>query len=124
MTDNRTTELREKLTERGIEFATDDFDHLLTTSWRVDGIFAKYLEGTSKGYLDEDDPTLKIRINRITPDQAIAATVGNGTCELVTSEHDYDSLYYHEFSCGHDIETDNEAPPSYCPECGAKVVKR
>ena len=47
-----------------------------------------------------------------------------GTCKLVTSEHDYDSLYYHEFSCGHDIETDNEAPPIYCPECGAKVVKR
>ena len=52
------------------------------------------------------------------------ATVGNGACELVTSEHDYDSLYYHAFSCGHDIETDDEAPPSYCPECGAKVVER
>lgn len=77
MTDNRTTELREKLRELGIEFATDDFDHLLTTIWWVDGIFAKYLEGTSKGCWCEDDPTLKIRMKRITPEQAIAATLGS-----------------------------------------------
>lgn len=76
MTENQTTELRKKLTERGIEFATDDFDHLLTTIWWVDGIFAKYLEGTSEGCWCEDDPTLKIRMKRITPEQAIAATLG------------------------------------------------
>ena len=77
MTDNRTTELREKLTERGVEFTTDDFNHLLTTNWWVDEIYAKYLEGTSKSNVDEDDPILRLRIKRVTPEQAIAATLGN-----------------------------------------------
>lgn len=75
MTDIRTTELREKLRELGIEFATDDFGDLLTTIWWVDGIFAKYLDWCE----DEDVPTLKIRMKRITPEQAISATLGNGT---------------------------------------------
>ena len=88
MTDNRTTELREKLRELGIEFATDDFDHLLTTIWWVDGIFAKYLEGTSKGCWCEDDPTLKIRMKRITPEQAIAATLGNERDEIYNAGFD------------------------------------
>ncbi|MBQ1450041.1 MAG: hypothetical protein IIZ12_03795 [Eggerthellaceae bacterium] len=75
MTDNRTTELREKLRELGIEFATDDFGDLLTTILWVDGIFAKYLDWCE----DEDVPTLKIRMKRVTPEQAISATLGNGT---------------------------------------------
>ena len=83
MTDIRTHELREKLRELDIKFATDDFGDLLTTIWwadgMVDGIFAKYLEGTGKGCWCEDDPVLKIRMRRITPEQAIAATLGNGT---------------------------------------------
>ena len=77
MIDNRTTELREKLAERGVEFTTDDFDHLLTTNWWVDEIYAKYLEDTSESYVDEDDPILKLRIKRVTPEQAIAATMGS-----------------------------------------------
>ena len=77
--DNRTTELREKLTELGVEFATDEFNRVLMTSWRVNGMLAKYLEGTRKVYFDGDDLILKIRMNSATPEQAIAATIGNGT---------------------------------------------
>ena len=93
MTGNRTTELREKLRELGIEFATDDFGDLLTTIWWVDGIFAKYLDWCE----DEDVPTLKIRMKRVTPEQAISATLGNGT---LTAEQVQKIIYKHGINDG------------------------
>ena len=76
MTDNRTPWLREKLAKCGVEFTTDDYDHILTTNWWAGNIYAKYLEDTSDSYMDEDYPILKLRIKRVTPEQAIAATLG------------------------------------------------
>ena len=75
MTDNRTTELRAKLTERDVEFAADDLDHLLTTSWQINDVFVQYLESIGD-YVDEDDPTMRFWMNNVTPEQAIAATLG------------------------------------------------
>ena len=63
MTDNRTTELREKLTERGIEYTTNDNMGASETSWN--GFTAIQLT-----------PSTKL-IMAVTPDQAIAATLGN-----------------------------------------------
>lgn len=65
MTDNRTTELREKLTERGIEYTTNDHMGAYETSWN--GFTAMQLT-----------PGAKL-LMVFTPDQAIAATVGSGT---------------------------------------------
>lgn len=135
MTDNRTTELREKLTKCGVEFTTDDFDHLLTTNWWVDEIYAKYLEGTSKSYVDEDDPILKLRIKRVTPEQAISATLGaepsadaTDALELLDEIRSGDRICYDDYSrlfdaiatlgsgtCEFIPTTDN--PPT-CSNCG------
>lgn len=62
MTDNRTTELREKLTERGIEYTTNDHMGVCETSWN--GFTAMQLT-----------PSAKL-IMTVTPEQAIAATLG------------------------------------------------
>ena len=48
------------------------------------------------------------------------------TCHLVSttfhSWSDGSAAFYHELSCGHMCETVWGKPPSYCPECGARVV--
>ena len=48
------------------------------------------------------------------------------TCRLVNttfkSFSDGSAAFYHELSCGHTCETVWAKPPSYCPECGARVV--
>lgn len=71
------------------------------------------------------------KLGGLASEQAIAATLGSErTCYVVgTICYDgwttaKDSLYYHELSCGHEVETLGKEPPSYCPDCGAEVVKR
>ena len=48
------------------------------------------------------------------------------TCNLVSttfhSWSDGSAAFYHELSCGHICETVWGKPPSYCPECGARLV--
>ena len=72
MTDNRTTELREKLTERGIEYTTNDHMGVCETSWN--GFTAMQLT-----------PSAKL-IMTVTPEQAIAATLGTER-ELIDLAH-------------------------------------
>lgn len=63
MTDNRTTELRRLLTERGIEYETNDHMGVCETSWN--GFTVMQLT-----------PSAKL-IMTVTPEQAIAATLGS-----------------------------------------------
>ena len=82
MTDNRTTELREKLTERGVEYTTNDHMGAYETSWN--GFTAMQLT-----------PGAKL-IMAFTPDQAIAATLGseiNG--DTSDGYHTFNELYHH-----------------------------
>lgn len=34
----------------------------------------------------------------------------------------YVTEYEHDLTCGHTVTTLDREPPSYCPECGARVV--
>lgn len=72
MTDNRTTELRTKLTERGVEYEADDHKTYAYTYW---GDWA-YCEP-----LDAKPGTLgaqcELMLIPATPEQAIAATLGS-----------------------------------------------
>lgn len=47
------------------------------------------------------------------------------TCEVESShEHESDGCYSwfeYELSCGHQVKSDCQLPPNYCPECGKKV---
>lgn len=45
------------------------------------------------------------------------------TCSLVCTLNYDDGIWYHELSCGHDVDTLDNEPPSYCHDCGAKVVE-
>ena len=105
MTDNRTTELREKLTERGVEYTTNDHLGAYETSWN--GFTAMQLT-----------PGAKLMMV-FTPEQAIVATLGNSraerTCHNVSTTNN--------FRCSEcdaaDLDFDK---PSYCHGCGCKVV--
>ena len=50
------------------------------------------------------------------------------TCHLVSttfhSWSDGSAAFYHELNCGHTCETVWAKPPSYCTECGARVVDK
>lgn len=83
MTDNRTTELREKLAERGIEYTTDDGEHVKSTCWSYMGElmaeFAEFDNGTTLFACDNWC---------FTPDQAIAATIGSDRDEIYNAGFD------------------------------------
>lgn len=58
------------------------------------------------------------------PEQAVAATLGPGTCEVegsIIDTYEYNRWEY-DLSCGHTIIWESSEPPNYCPECGRRVV--
>lgn len=91
MTDNRTIELREKLTERGVEFATDDSAASKVTMWTTQNggwmFDCDYMEP-----LNEKPGTIgaktELMIYGYTPEQAIAATLGisNETAKVLIDD--------------------------------------
>jgi hypothetical protein len=70
----------------------------------------------------------------MTPEQAIAATLGttdanptqaesSGTCHVESSiidTYEYNRWEY-ELSCGHTIIWEDSEPPRYCPNCGRRI---
>lgn len=71
--DNRTTELREKLTERGVDWLDESNGYADVTTFIANGVKWTVI---SKSYLNPDHDWMKLRAERITPEQAIAATLG------------------------------------------------
>ena len=121
-----TERLREMLDERGVAHS----DHYLSTTWR-DGNGILHLAG-------EPMADGSLVVDMLTPEQAIAATLGNSraerTCKMQPSPFtDWAGLnmrivagWYCE-NCGECCLTettidDDHPTPNYCPNCGAKVV--
>ena len=79
MTDNQTTELREKLAECGVKWVAYEKELRLTfkdfyeTRWNANGVRWSYLEMNGKATLS---PVGRVEIE-LTPEQAIAATLGS-----------------------------------------------
>lgn len=106
-----TEKLRAMLDERGVEYITHDDMGACETSWN--GFTAYQLTPTSK------------LIMHPTPEQAIAATLGSGTCENNAPEY----LDFLCSECGfvhyHSDENDTGDGNNwrFCPNCG-RVIKR
>lgn len=109
-----TDELRRLLDERGVEYKR----HYLNTLWYA---------GT-KLYMATDNMDGTLTVDNLTPEQAIAATLGSGTCHIVERNGD---LYCD--ACGDMVGTCDPASElfidgnavklwNYCPNCGAKVI--
>lgn len=111
-----TDELRRMLDERGVEYRT----HGTTDrTWFEVGHISWFIFERENGNFTADAVFL-------TPEQAIAATLGTGTCRLVETEHEgkiIEGGYYTYWSydcdeCGHK----NTEYGRFCAGCGRKVV--
>lgn len=106
-----TDELRRMLDERGVELRDDSSIYgTRRTVWTANGV--TYVAAEVSG-------RLKVS-GYLTPEQAIEATLGRGTCRL-EREPDSDRLWWCS-SCHSYHEHVSEFPWEYCPRCGAKVV--
>ena len=127
MNDNQTTEtttdrLRALLDERGVEH----YDGAERTLWGYEptgedtGIYRYAASEISGGFLQFD-------MFRVTPEQAIAATLGSETCENANT--DGYSFRFECSKCGYgsittNCRTRNDELPRFCPNCGRRTVKR
>lgn len=103
-----TDRLRALLDERGVEYETDDHMGFSETRWGGDGAF-QLAPGAAL-------------VMRVTPEQAVEATLGRVTCRVTSAIilHDPDG-YETTLDCGHIVHM----PPEdfdYCPNCGRRVV--
>ena len=115
-----TDELRRLLDERGVEHFGDGYRHI--TTFNIHGATMASVTETSTG-------KLVLRATFETPAQAVEATLERGECKMRLRDdirgHAYQDTYECD-TCGWQviIETcmDESEPPSYCPNCGRKVV--
>jgi hypothetical protein len=115
MTDNRTTELREKLTERGIEWRSG----LEGVTFVGDWCFVEYDNGRLAATCE---PVL-------TPEQAIAATLGRPKVKKVRGmtydEHGGEVYFLACSGCGDWVDGDLDCigdadGPNFCHNCGGE----
>lgn len=122
MTDKTATErLREGLTARGVEWkATVNPIGCVFTHWD-----SPVLGGMRIHACDNEDGTLNIFDGcDLTPEQAIAATVGAGTCRCKVEESDdyYDTYTRYHMGCGYTMYGDEfDDPPKFCAWCGGRI---
>lgn len=123
-----TDRLRALLDERGVEWET----------WcPMDGATSTYVEHNGEAwrfdYDEHFDQLVIVPLSGYTPEQAVEATLGRGTCSIVKtwSDSDYDEDWRYRCSgCGCFIPVNERDPETgdvisaanYCPNCGAKVV--
>ena len=123
-----TDELRRLLDKRGIEYrAYDEPDEsIICTQWEACGFLWDADDREERIYLSAD--------RLVTPEQAIAATLGTGTCkDLGGGPDEFGEWYFVCSECKCEFGYDNFAcefadgndigSPHYCPNCGRKVVE-
>ena len=114
-----TDELRRLLDERGVKWSPSAWDRSTETYWKTaDGNGCLAIQGETKLRLSFAD--------YFTPEQAIDATLGRGTCMNVG--YYIDSTRFKCSACGYNGWTryaahGKDRVPRYCPNCGRKVVE-
>ena len=104
-----TDELRRMLDERGVEWDGESYESV--TFWNEETNLA----------VASDDRDGKLWMSlRVTPAQAIEATLGRGTCH---NTWDVELTGRLRFQCSECEAVSLEITPRYCPNCGRKVVE-
>ena len=117
-----TDELRRLLDERGVEYEVTAWSCGAAVWWR-DSSGAMW-----RAHDNEIDELLSLYVlNSLTPEQAIDATLGRGTCHAVfevdaMSEDDRIGEFVCS-ECGETFGDVRDQRPNYCPACGRKVVE-
>ena len=113
-----TDELRRMLDERGVEYRKLDFKD----GEQITYITSYDVDGHEFGYSEFPDSGTLLRIWEATPKQAIDATLGAGTCHEVMIDKFFRGCSECEYMWEYMYSIGKRVGPSYCPECGAKVV--
>lgn len=128
MTD-RTTELREMLAKRGVEYRKDDASYTFATHWtdslgRGCSFIEEVYDGVSKTIF-VSEPSAR----NITPEQAIAATLGRPKVKkvrgLTYDEHGGEVYFLACSGCGDWVDGDLDCTgeydgPNFCHNCGGE----
>ena len=128
-----TDELRRLLDERGVKWKAWDGTHPITV-WHDETYLYEFIEyrlvnGAKQvnGCLSDNDGhcELTIKVFNCTPEQAIAATLGAGTCHLKPWEMERDTGFYDsmECDCGYVADVADWASWHFCPSCGRQNVE-
>jgi len=114
-----TDELRRLLDERGVEH----FDGCESTLWGYEqtsestGAYRYSADEISGGFVN-------VWLYRLTPEQAVEATLGRGTCRNASDAAD--EGYFECSACGASCSVEWESggwdAPRFCPNCGRRVV--
>ena len=107
-----TERLRALLDERGVKWGDDGYPTTCTV-WASDGI-------VWHGLWRDDCIEL---IAHLTPEQAVEATLGRGTCHKVKREDATDMFDHWVYGCSECGAQLDGIYGRYCPNCGAKVVR-
>ena len=111
-----TDELRRMLDERGVEWDGESYESV--TFWNEETNLA----------VASDDRDGKLWMSlRVTPAQAIEATLGRGTCEVEIGTGQQRGWWVCQscgdlFDSGSALACKKKQKPRYCPNCGRKVV--
>ena len=108
--------LRQLLDERGVEYTDRDMFGKHVFHWgtpAVDG--AMFTDGGA---------WTELVVENATPEQAIEATLGRGTCHMEYNDGwSGDELYPTEaYNCSECGFLTQEGKPNYCPHCGRRVI--
>lgn len=109
-----TDELRRLLDERGVEWRVGDYPTTCTV-WASDGIV---------WYGLWRDGCIELIAWQVTPEQAIDATLGRGTCHIDLVGYDEREDRFQCRSCDWSMRLKRVTWPrfNYCPNCGRAVV--
>lgn len=112
-----TERLRALLDGRGVEWEKPD-PYQDATAW----VGTNNIEYVAHEGISFDGPTGRLILFCLTPEQAVEATLGRGTCE-VEGSIDYGEFgcWQYDLSCGCRILWPDSEPPTFCPECGREV---
>ena len=109
-----TDELRRLLDERGVEYTVIPEDMYGSREYIKIGSTEIRTNGLGQ-----------VAVFYLTPEQAVEATLGRGTCH---SDNNPPLLYDDPFrvfrcsECHHKVDLRHNPKPNYCPNCGRKVV--
>lgn len=110
-----TDELMALLDERGVDYSVSETGYSIA----IDPCITAHANGT--------DTTLDMLLLKVTPTQAVEATLGRGTCKMVVDNHHRVDKITTTWgcvcsACGSFHKYSHGEGWAYCPSCGREVV--